>query len=103
MFGYMESNYTVVEQVQFAVRENQQFVERRSSGRKLDYIAIYEKDAAGKVVFDLLFFYDNEEHLEDDWLRVSQDVSTKTAELRYCQKVLDHHIGYLRGGGIVMY
>lgn len=105
MFGYLESPYTVLKAATLTVRNGTQHFELRqpNGDNPQPYISLLGKDAGGRQTFDYLLFYDDPAKRDEAWARLVSDVKVSVAELGWSEKVVDHHIGYGRDGGIAMY
>ncbi|MEX3983918.1 hypothetical protein AB4Y45_33575 [Paraburkholderia sp. EG287A] len=110
MLGYQEPAYVVEREAEMPVGGGRiQHFEVRREGTvpftpgTLPYIALEEHDAEGKRVTDLLFQYDSEEAPNTDWERLISEPTVRVADLCWVQKIVNHHVGYGKDGGIAMY
>ena len=104
MFGYIEGPYRVIKTASLNVRNGTQHFElRQPTAAGASYLALTGKDAGGRQTFDYLLFYDDPATLEVDWARLVSDEKVAISALGWSIKIVDHHIGYGRDGGIAMY
>lgn len=69
------------------------------------YIAIEKLNEEGRVTHDVLLFYKAEDATKvvEDWDRLVADPAAKSADLPGWDKKIVQGMGYLRGGGVIMY
>lgn len=69
------------------------------------YIAVESLNEEGKVTHDILLVYkaDDATKVVEDWDRLVADTSVKSADLNGWDKKIVQGMGYMRGGGVIMY
>lgn len=106
MFGYHEAPYTVLQQATLttATGQVQRFEVRAPSARpERSYIALEAHDAAGKLVLDRLLTYNDQALLAQDWQRLTRAEVVAIKDLQHDEEIVDHHVGYMKDGGVAMY
>lgn len=107
-FGYIESDYKVLEQSAHPVRDtpaNTRHYELRQSVRDTEppYIAVYTQGPSGEILTDLLLRYVDADVVRQDWKKLIGSEVVKLADLAFIERIENHHIGYTRDGGVAMY
>lgn len=107
-FGYVESDYRVLEQSVHPARDNPantRHYELRQGARDAEppYIAVFTQGPTGEILSDLLLRYVNAEVCRQDWDKLIGPEVIKLMDLAFVERIENHHIGYTRDGGVAMY
>jgi len=108
MFGYIESEYTVLNKHSHP-RRGAPAVEQHYELRKpvdaagVPYIAIFSEAGGNVSCLDLLLRYTDERTAVADWERLVGPSTVGLDDLQYIERIEDHHAGYGRDGGVAMY
>jgi len=107
-FGYIESDYEVLDQSAHPARDNSantRHYELRQGVHDGEppYIAVFTKGSTGEILTDLLLRYMDADVARQDWEKLIGPEVFKLADLAFVERIENHHIGYTRDGGVAMY
>lgn len=106
--GYIEQNYTVLEECAHPARDNPKNrrhyeLRQATNSNESPYIAVFTKDPMGVLVADILLRYTSEDVAAQDWAKLTSPEVVSLTDLNYLEIILNHHVGYTRDGGVAMY